>query len=132
MSWTVFAQRRYIVGEPSRSRHRRTAMTAILLDFDKLGGLLPAIVQDVSTGDVLMLGFMNEEAWQKTLRTGMVTFFSRTRNVLWTKGETSGHFLEVKDIFSDCDNDTVLIKAVPHGPTCHTGAPTCFFTRIAP
>lgn len=107
-------------------------MTAISLDFDKLGGLLPAIVQDAATGDVLMLGFMNEEAWQKTLRTGMVTFFSRTRNVLWTKGETSGNFLEVKEIFADCDLDTVLVKAVPHGPTCHTGAPTCFFTKVTP
>jgi phosphoribosyl-AMP cyclohydrolase / phosphoribosyl-ATP pyrophosphohydrolase len=107
-------------------------MTAISLDFDKLGGLLPAIVQDAATGDVLMLGFMNEEAWEKTLRTGMVTFFSRTRNVLWTKGETSGNFLEVKEIFSDCDSDTVLVKAVPHGPTCHTGAPTCFFTKVTP
>jgi phosphoribosyl-AMP cyclohydrolase / phosphoribosyl-ATP pyrophosphohydrolase len=107
-------------------------MTAIQLDFDKLDGLLPAIVQDAATGDVLMLGFMNVEAWEKTLRTGKVTFFSRTRNVLWTKGETSGNFLDVKEIYSDCDSDTVLIKAIPHGPTCHTGASTCFFTRIVP
>ena len=100
------------------------------LDFDKLGGLLPAIVQDASSGAVLMLGFMNEEAWKKTLSTGKVTFFSRTRNVLWTKGEISGHFLEVKEILSDCDVDTVLIKAIPHGPTCHTGATTCFFNKL--
>lgn len=107
-------------------------MTSIQLDFDKLDGLLPAVVQDAGTGAVLMLGFMNREAWAKTLETGKVTFFSRTRNVLWTKGETSGHFLEVREIFSDCDSDTVLIKAVPHGPTCHTGATTCFFNKIAP
>ena len=102
----------------------------IQLDFDKLDGLLPAIVQDADTGAVLMLGFMNREAWDKTLRLGKVTFFSRTRNVLWTKGETSGNFLEVREIFSDCDSDTVLIKAVPHGPTCHTGATSCFFNKI--
>ena len=107
-------------------------MNAIELDFEKLDGLLPAIVQDVDTGAVLMLGFMNREAWDKTLRLGKVTFFSRTRNVLWTKGETSGNFLEVREIFSDCDSDTVLIKAVPHGPTCHTGATTCFFNKITP
>lgn len=107
-------------------------MDSIQLDFDKLDGLLPAIVQDTATDAVLMLGFMNREAWEKTLATGKVTFFSRTRNVLWTKGETSGHFLEVKEIFSDCDSDTVLIKAVPHGPTCHTGATTCFFNKITP
>jgi phosphoribosyl-AMP cyclohydrolase len=111
---------------------QRPAMNAIELDFEKLDGLLPAIVQDVDTGAVLMLGFMNREAWDKTLRLGKVTFFSRTRNVLWTKGETSGNFLEVREIFSDCDSDTVLIKAVPHGPTCHTGATTCFFNKITP
>jgi phosphoribosyl-AMP cyclohydrolase / phosphoribosyl-ATP pyrophosphohydrolase len=107
-------------------------MDSIQLDFDKPGGLLPAIVQDSVTGAVLMLGFMNKEAWEKTLATGKVTFFSRTRNVLWTKGETSGNFLDVQEIFSDCDSDTVLIKAIPHGPTCHTGATTCFFNRITP
>jgi len=107
-------------------------MDAIELDFDKLGGLLPAIVQDAASGTVLMLGFMNREAWDKTLATGQVTFFSRTRNVLWTKGETSGHVLEVREIFTDCDSDTVLIKAVPRGPTCHTGATTCFFNKLTP
>jgi phosphoribosyl-AMP cyclohydrolase / phosphoribosyl-ATP pyrophosphohydrolase len=107
-------------------------MNATSLDFDKLDGLLPAIVQDAGTGAVLMLGFMNREAWEKTLATGKVTFFSRTRDVLWTKGETSGNFLAVQEIFSDCDSDTVLIKAIAHGPTCHTGATTCFFNRIAP
>ena len=107
-------------------------MTPDRLDFDKLNGLLPAIVQDADTGAVLMLGFMNREASEKTLRLGKVTFFSRTRDVLWTKGETSGNFLEVREIFSDCDSDTVLIKAIPHGPTCHTGTSTCFTNRIAP
>ena len=107
-------------------------MTSTQLDFDKLNGLLPAIVQDADTGAVLMLGFMNRQAWEKTLGLGMVTFYSRTRNALWTKGETSGNFLEVREIFSDCDSDTVLIRAIPHGPTCHTGSSTCFTNRLTP
>lgn len=98
----------------------------MILDFNKQGGLIPAIVQDAETNKVLMLGFMNEEAYQKTLDTQQVTFFSRTRNQLWTKGETSGNYLDVKDILADCDNDTLLIKAKPVGPVCHTGADTCF------
>ena len=100
------------------------------LDFKKMGGLMPAIVQDTDTLDVLMLGFMNKEAWDKTVATGKVTFFSRTRNKLWTKGETSNNFLLVKEIFADCDSDTVLIKAKPLGPTCHTGSKTCFINKI--
>ncbi len=100
------------------------------LDFDKMNGLIPAVIQDSKTGDVLMLGFMNQEAWKKTLKTGKVTFWSRTRNELWTKGETSGNFLLVKKIFLDCDQDTVLIKAEPKGPTCHTGHQTCFFEEV--
>lgn len=96
------------------------------IDFDKMGGLVPAIIQDVHTKNVLMLGYMNEEAYQKTLESGKVTFFSRTRQRLWTKGEESGHFLEVVSIKNDCDNDTLLIQAIPHGPTCHTGADTCW------
>jgi len=100
------------------------------LDFSKAGGLVPAIVQDHASKDVLMLGFMNEQAWEKTLHTGLVTFWSRTRNALWTKGETSGHHLAVHRIWIDCDNDTVLIEAEPHGPTCHTGERTCFFTEV--
>ena len=96
------------------------------LDFDKSGGLIPAIIQDDKTGVVLMLGFMNQEAYQKTLDTGKVTFYSRTRNRLWTKGEESGNFLNVVTILSDCDNDTLLIKADPVGPVCHTGSDTCF------
>ncbi len=96
------------------------------IDFKKMGGLVPAIIQDADTGKVLMLGFMNEEAYQKTKETGKVTFWSRSRNCLWTKGETSGNYLEVVEILLDCDQDTLLIKAHPYGPTCHTGADTCW------
>ena len=96
------------------------------LDFDKMGGLIPAIIQDAVTRNVLMLGFMNKEAYEKTVETGKVTFWSRTRNTLWTKGETSGNFLNVVSIQDDCDHDTLLIKANPVGPVCHTGAATCF------
>ncbi len=96
------------------------------LDFQKTNGLIPAIVQDAATGKVLMLGYMNAEAYEKTRAEGTVTFFSRTRNRLWTKGETSGNFLRVKDMRIDCDGDTLLIKADPVGPVCHTGADTCF------
>ena len=96
------------------------------LDFDKMGGLVPAIVQDASTKNVLMLGFMNQEAYDKTVATGKVSFWSRTRNKLWTKGEESGHFLDLVSIVDDCDHDTLLIQAHPNGPVCHTGLPTCF------
>ena len=91
-----------------------------------MGGLIPAIIQDSCTGKVLMLGFMNEEALAKTQEIGKVTFFSRTKNRLWTKGETSGNFLNVVSIAVDCDNDTLLIKVKPVGPVCHTGSDTCF------
>src|SRR3989338_10298741 len=100
------------------------------LDFEKMNGLVPAIVQDSKTHEVLMLGFMNKEAWEKTLKTKKVTFWSRTRNELWTKGETSGNFLFVKNLFIDCDNDTVLVQAEPKGPTCHTGKTSCFFKEV--
>jgi phosphoribosyl-AMP cyclohydrolase / phosphoribosyl-ATP pyrophosphohydrolase len=96
------------------------------LDFSKLDGLIPCVIQDAVTHVVLMVGFMNEEAYTKTVTDKRVTFFSRTKNRLWTKGETSGNFLEVKEIIVDCDGDTLLIKANPKGPTCHTGADTCF------
>ena len=96
------------------------------IDFEKMGGLVPAIIQDNVTRKVLMLGFMNKEAYDKTVETGKVTFWSRTRNCLWTKGETSGNFLNVKEILVDCDQDTLLIKAKPEGPVCHTGADTCW------
>ncbi|MDR2232832.1 MAG: bifunctional phosphoribosyl-AMP cyclohydrolase/phosphoribosyl-ATP diphosphatase HisIE [Tannerella sp.] len=96
------------------------------LNFNKHGGLIPAIVQDAQTGKVLMLGFMNEEAYRQTIETNKVTFFSRTRQSLWTKGETSGNFLHVVNVLTDCDMDTLLIKANPTGPVCHTGSDTCF------
>jgi phosphoribosyl-ATP pyrophosphohydrolase/phosphoribosyl-AMP cyclohydrolase len=97
------------------------------IDFDKSAdGLVPAIIQDVHSGKVLMLGYMNAEALQKTKKEGTVTFFSRSKQRLWTKGETSGNFLFVNGITADCDGDTILIKATPAGPTCHTGADTCF------
>lgn len=96
------------------------------LNFDKSGGLIPAVIQDNDTNKVLMLGFMNEEAYRQTVETGKVTFFSRTKNRLWMKGETSGNTLQVISIKADCDNDTLLVKVEPAGPVCHTGEDTCF------
>jgi phosphoribosyl-ATP pyrophosphohydrolase/phosphoribosyl-AMP cyclohydrolase len=96
------------------------------IDFEKLGGLVPAIIQDADTKNVLMLGFMNQEAYDKTISTGKVTFWSRSRNCLWTKGETSGNYLNLVEIKNDCDNDTLLVKVHPQGPTCHTGTDTCW------
>ena len=97
------------------------------IDFSKSpDGLIPAVIQDTNTGKVLMLGYMNEESLAKTTGDGTVTFFSRSKQRLWTKGETSGNFLFVNEILGDCDGDTILIKATPAGPTCHTGADTCF------
>lgn len=96
------------------------------IDFGKMDGLVPAIIQDARTNKVLMLGFMNEEAYTRTVESKKVTFWSRSRQTLWTKGETSGNFLNVVDILNDCDKDTLLIKAIPDGPTCHTGADTCW------
>jgi phosphoribosyl-AMP cyclohydrolase len=102
------------------------------VDFTKLGGLIPAVVQDHESGEVLMVGFMNEDALARTRATGFVTFYSRSRNALWTKGETSGNRLEVVALLTDCDDDTVLVKARRHGDgnVCHTGARTCFVTSI--
>ena len=97
-----------------------------MIDFEKMQGLVPAIVQDAQTRRVLMLGFMNREAYEKTVETGLVTFFSRTRQKLWTKGETSGNLLHVVTIKEDCDHDTLLVLAHPDGPVCHTGADTCW------
>jgi phosphoribosyl-ATP pyrophosphohydrolase/phosphoribosyl-AMP cyclohydrolase len=99
------------------------------LNFKKLNGLIPAIIQDYNTREVLMLGFMNEDAFDKTIKEKLVTFYSRTRNKLWTKGETSGNFLKVMEIIPDCDNDTLLILAEPSGPVCHTGERTCFGSK---
>lgn len=96
------------------------------LNFSKLNGLIPCIVQDDQTDKVLMLGFMNQEALDKTVKEKRVTFFSRTKQRLWTKGETSGHYLEVRSMVADCDQDTLLLKVCPNGPVCHTGADTCF------
>ena len=96
------------------------------IDFEKMGGLVPAIIQDATTKTVLMLGYMNKEAFDKTVETKKVTFYSRSRQCLWTKGETSGNFLELVDIKVDCNNDTLLVKANPTGPTCHTGNDTCW------
>ncbi len=100
------------------------------INFQKyVDGLAPAIIQDAQTGVVLMLGFMDEAALAKTLNEKRVTFFSRSKQRLWTKGETSGHFLDVVEVLPDCDADTVLIKVKPHGPVCHTGSDTCFFEK---
>ena len=103
------------------------------LDFAKLDGLVPAIVQDAASGEVLMLGFMNEQAYRETRASGEVTFFSRTRNKLWRKGEQSGHVLRVREVRVDCDGDTVLVRAEPVGPgVCHEGYRSCFFRRLDP
>lgn len=103
---------------------------SIELNFEKGEGLLPSIIQDAKTGKVLMLGFMNKEAFEKTLQTGKVHFYSRTRKKLWMKGETSGHVLEVSEVYIDCDADTLLIKVNPKGPVCHEGYPTCFYRSL--
>ncbi len=96
------------------------------IDFEKSNGLVPAIIQDANTQKVLMLGYMNKESVEKTIEIKKVTFFSRSKNRLWTKGEESGNFLGLVDMKIDCDNDTILVQAKPHGPTCHTGSDTCF------
>lgn len=96
------------------------------IDFEKQGGLVPAIIQDSITNNVLMLGYMNQEAYEQTIKTGKVTFWSRSRQCLWTKGETSGNFLNLVSIKSDCDNDTLLVRVNPVGPACHLGTDTCW------
>ncbi|MBE7175132.1 MAG: bifunctional phosphoribosyl-AMP cyclohydrolase/phosphoribosyl-ATP diphosphatase HisIE [Mucilaginibacter polytrichastri] len=103
-------------------------MENFTVDFDKQNGLVPVVIQDEQTLEVLMLGYMNDEALKKTQLEGKVTFFSRSKNRLWTKGESSGHFLHVRSMHIDCDNDTILIKAKADGPTCHTGQRSCFAT----
>ena len=102
----------------------------IALDFEKGGGLVPCIVQDVKTGAVLMLGYMNEESLRKTVETKLATYWSRSRNTLWVKGETSGHYQHVKEILVDCDEDTVLLKVEQDGAACHTGKYSCFYRTI--
>lgn len=101
------------------------------IDFSKLNGLVPAIIQDFKTGEVLMLGFMNKESFEKTIKTKKATFFSRSRNKLWLKGETSGNFQEVKEILIDCDDDTILLKVNQVGEAaCHTGFKSCFYRKL--
>ncbi len=103
----------------------------IKLDFDKMNGLIPAVVQDYKTNEVLMLGFMNQEAWEATLETGNATYYSRTRQALWTKGKTSGNTQRLKEVRIDCDDDTVLLKVEQlGGAACHTGYKSCFFKKI--
>ena len=122
---------------PKIAKPRRNGGAFVLygimnMDFSKLSGLIPAVVQDDTSGEVLMVGFMNDEALQRTRTTGFATFFSRSRNKLWTKGETSGNRLKVTDLLVDCDDDTVLLKVtrLGDGNVCHTGERTCFFRRV--
>ena len=107
------------------------ALNDVKLDFAKLDGLVPAVVQHHETGEILMIGFMNESAWDTSIQSGLVTFFSRTRQALWTKGETSGNHLRITRILLDCDDDSIVFKVNPIGPTCHTGNNSCFFREIA-
>lgn len=100
------------------------------IKFDSRG-LVPAVIQDADNGDILMLGYMNEEALRLTLTTGDVWFFSRSRQEMWHKGETSGNFIRTVEVWKDCDNDTILVKAKPVGPVCHTGNRTCFFQKLS-
>jgi phosphoribosyl-AMP cyclohydrolase len=105
--------------------------SVVELDFKKFGGLVPAVIQDHETGEVLMLGFLSPESWEKTLNEGEVVYFSRTRNKLWKKGETSGHVQKVREIYVDCDDDTVLIRVEQvGGAACHTGHRSCFYRRL--
>ena len=106
-------------------------MSVVDLDFDKLGGLVPVVVQDYSSGEVLMVAFMNRQAWEETLKTRRATYWSRSRNELWVKGETSGNYQEVKEILVDCDEDTVLLKVLQKGgAACHMGYRSCFYRRL--
>jgi phosphoribosyl-AMP cyclohydrolase len=115
----------------ARRESRAGFLIFMKLDFDKLGGLIAAVIQDAVSGEVLMVGFMNEEAFQKTVETGFATFYSRSRNKLWLKGESSGHRLVVKEISTDCDQDAVLIRVEPLGPgVCHEGYRSCFFRSL--
>jgi len=111
----------------------QTAFNGEQIDFDKMQGLLPAVVQDAENGEVLMLGFMNREAYERTMLGGFVTFFSRTRNQLWTKGETSGNRLEVVSAATDCDRDTILlqVRVLGEGVVCHRGTRSCFTQKVA-
>ncbi len=114
------------VGGSNKTRLYGQTTGKMEIDFVKGGGLVPAVIQDACTSKVLMLGYMNKEAYDKTMETGLVTFYSRSRQCLWTKGETSGNYLHVEDIKIDCDHDTLLVKVRPDGPVCHTGTDTCW------
>ena len=106
-------------------------MSGVDLNFDKLEGLVPVVVQDYSSGEVLMLAFMNRKAWEETLKTRRATYWSRSRNQLWVKGETSGNYQEVKEVLVDCDEDTILLKVLQKGgAACHTGYRSCFYRRL--
>ncbi|HZY39695.1 MAG TPA: bifunctional phosphoribosyl-AMP cyclohydrolase/phosphoribosyl-ATP diphosphatase HisIE [Mucilaginibacter sp.] len=115
--------------ENEDKKTRKKEITKMDIDFNKTSGLVPAIIQDEQTLEVLMLGYMNQEAYEKTVRDHIVTFYSRSKNRFWTKGETSGNFLHVRSIHIDCDNDTLLIKVKADGPACHTGSRSCFKTE---
>ena len=116
---------------PAATRSRRAFLCGMDLDFKKMDGLVTAVIQDWSSGRVLMVGFMNEEAFRKTVETGFATFFSRSRNKLWLKGESSGHRLAVKEISTDCDRDALLVRVEALGPgVCHEGYQSCFFRRL--
>lgn len=117
--------------QPAISKEERETGSRFAPVFDA-SGLLPAVVVDAGSGEVLVLAWMNEEALAMTRETGRVTFWSRSRRSLWTKGETSGNYLRVEEILVDCDQDTLVIRAWPDGPTCHTGAPSCFYRRLEP
>ena len=106
-------------------------MSGVDLNFDKLGGLVPVVVQDYASGEVLMLAFMNRQAWEETLKTSRATYWSRSRNELWVKGQTSGNYQEVREIFVDCDEDTILLKVLQRGgAACHMGYRSCFYRRL--
>ena len=121
----------FIAPCPAAAAALTKAALKMNLDYSKLDGLIPAVIQDAASGRVLMLGFMNPEAFQKTCESGFVTFYSRSRNKLWMKGESSGHRLVVKDIFTDCDDDSLLIKVEALGPgVCHNGYQSCFYRRL--
>ena len=118
--------------QPRRTRRGFLFSDAFVMDYSKLAGLIPAVIQDADSAEVLMVGFMNEEALALTRETGFATFFSRSRNKMWMKGETSGNRLQVLDILVDCDDDTVLVKVrrLGDGNVCHTGERTCFFRKL--
>jgi phosphoribosyl-ATP pyrophosphohydrolase/phosphoribosyl-AMP cyclohydrolase len=121
-----------IFSKPAHSSPARPAGFFVFMDYSKLNGLIPAVIQDADTSEVLMVGFMNDEALARTRSTGFATFFSRTRNTLWMKGETSGNRLQVTDLLVDCDDDTVLVKVkrLGDGNVCHTGERTCFYRKL--